>query len=275
MNGKIVAEASVTGFKGGFDVCRKVSNDYLSYVDNDVMAAMNIGVNGKNLSDILNENITSEYADMLGFSRNEFNVYFGIMTDAIKSINGDVMLALNDVEFSYYGDPVNVDALLAANVSDDYIISNISQFGEGFLTDCGDNRYGYTYDNLVFMLGQQNNTFFATVNNNFKSLANSAANKPWAVELSNSYGYFVVDIDNIIANRNIAPFYRSALEEMGSSASHVSKLVESFSYAYITIENPTKVKMVIAFDDKNTNSLEQIVKQVVPIAMSELTRELF
>lgn len=275
MNGKIVAEASVTGFKGGFDVCRKVSNDYLSYVDNDVMAAMNIGVNGKNLSDILNENITSEYADMLGVSRNEFNVYFGIMTDAIKSINGDVMLALNDVEFSYYGDPVNVDALLAANVSDDYIISNISQFGEGFLTDCGDNRYGYTYDNFVFMLGQQNNTFFATVNNNFKPLASSAANKPWAVELSNSYGYFVVDIDNIIANRNIAPFYRSALEEMGSSASHVSKLVESFSYAYISIENPTKVKMVIAFDDKNTNSLEQIVKQVVPIAMSELTRELF
>jgi hypothetical protein len=33
--------------------------------------------------------------------------------------------------------------------------------------------------------------------------------------------------------------------------------------------------MVVAFDDKKTNSLEQIVKQVVPIAMSELTRELF
>jgi hypothetical protein len=256
-------------------MCKKVSNKHLQYVDNDVLVAMNIGVNGKKLYTILSENINSEYANIFGFDRNEFNIYFGILCDAIKSINGDMTLALNDVELSYYGDPVNVDALLAVNVTDDYIISNISQFGEGFLTDCGDNRYGYTYDDLVFSLGQQDNTFFATVNNNFKPLANSAASKPWATELSNSYGYFVVDIDNIIANRNIAPFYRSALEEMGSSASHVSKFVESFSYAYITIDNPTTVKMVIAFDDKNTNSLEQIVKQVVPIAMSEITRELF
>lgn len=273
--GKIVAELSVTGYNGDIDICKKVSNKHLQYVDNDVLAAMNLGVNGKNISAILSDNINSEYADMLGLDRNEFNIYFGILCDALKSINGDMTLALNDVEFDYYGDPNNVDALLAVNVSDDYIISNIAQFGEGILTKYDDNRYGYTYDNFIFSLGQQDNTLFATVNNPFKPMANSASSKPWAKELAKGYGYFVVDIDNIIANRNIAPIYRSALEEMGSSANNVNKFVESFSYAYISIENPTTVKMVIAFDDKNTNSLEQIVKQVVPIAMSELTRELF
>ncbi len=274
--GKIVAELSMTGYNGDIDICKKVSNKHLQYVDNDVLAAMNIGINGKNLSTILSENINSEYANILGFDRNEFNIYFGILCDAIKSINGDMTLALNDVEFDYYDDPESVDALLAVDVNDDYIISNIAQFGEGILTKYDNNRYGYTYDDFVFSLGQQNNTLFATVNNQFKPMANSASTKSWAKELANSYGYFVVDIDNIIANRNIAPIYRSALDEMNrTSANNVNKFVESFSYAYVTINTPTSVQMVVAFDDKKTNSLEQVVKQVVPIIMSEVTSELF
>ena len=272
--GRVVAELSMDGVKSEYKLDRKVSNNHLAYINDDVLAVLNLGVNGEMVSKMLNDNITPDYADMLGFSRNEFNIYFGILCDAIKSIDGDVTVALNDVYGGYYAE--GVDAILAMNVSDDYIISNVAQFGEGLLNKYGKNTYGLSYGGFNFKLGQEEDTLFLTVNDDFKKQANPASNSAWVADVKGSYGYLVADIDNLMDNRFIAREYRKELKYYDSvTAGYINNFVESCNYAYFTINTPTSVQLVLVFDDKETNSLEQIVRQLAPAVIREATMGMF
>jgi hypothetical protein len=272
--GRVVAELSANGVKSEYKLEKRVSNNHLAYVDDDVMAVLNLGVNGEMLSKVLSENITPDYADMLGLSRNEFNIYFGVLCDAIKSINGDVTLALNDITGNYY---VNgVDAILAMDVADDYIISNVAQFGEGFLNNYGNNTYGLTYAGLNFKLGQANNVLFATVNDEFKQQDNSAKRSAWASDIEESYGYVVVDVNNMMDNHIVSNLYRQEMRGFDSTtAGYINNFVDSCSYAYFTINSPQSVQLVLVFEDKQTNSLEQIVRQLAPVVIREATKGMF
>ena len=272
--GRVVAELSTDLLKSEYMPLCKVSNNHLTYLNNDVLAVLNLGINGDTVSKILTDNITPDYATMFGLSRNEFNIYFGILCDAIKSIDGDVTLALHDIHGRYRVE--GADAILAMNVEDDYIMSNVAQFGQGILTNCGNNTYGLTYAGVNFKLGQQENTLFATVNDEFKEQTNSAVNRAWATDLKNSYGYFVVDIDNMMNNRCVSYLYRDEMSGYDSTtASYITNFVNSCSYAYLNINTPTSVQLVLVFDDKETNSLEQIVRQVVPVVIREATMSMF
>lgn len=259
--GKIVLDMSIDGVEYE-DACRKVSNDHLAYIDNDAIGVMNVGIDGKKASKLLSKYITSDYAEMLGLSRNEFNIYFGIFCDAIESINGDVTIALND--FSYYGEDVEV--VMAVDVDDDYIISNIAQFGSGFLKKRDNNCYGIDYAGNRLTLGQEDDTFYATINENFELQSASANEAAWANEVSNGYGYFVVDINNLMKNSYISAAFRDAMYySMDSfSAELANNFVKSCSHAYLTIDSPTSAQLVLAFDDQETNSLEQLVRMFVP-----------
>jgi hypothetical protein len=272
--GRVVAELSANGVKSEYKLEKRVSNNHLAYVDDDVMAVLNLGVNGEMLSKVLSENVTPDYADMLGLSRNEFNIYFGILCDAIKSINGDVTLALNDITGNYY---VNgVDAILAMDVADDYIISNVAQFGEGFLNNYGNNTYGLTYAGLNFKLGQADNVLFATVNDEFKQQDNSAKRSAWASDIEESYGYVVVDVNNMMDNHIVSNLYRQEMRGFDSTtAGYINNFVDSCSYAYFTINSPQSVQLVLVFEDKQTNSLEQIVRQLAPVVIREATKGMF
>lgn len=259
-SGKIVLDMSIDGVEYE-DACRKVSNDHLAYIDNDAIGVMNVGIDGKKASKLLSKYITSDYAEMLGLSRNEFNIYFGIFCDAIESINGDVTIALND--FSYYGEDVEV--VMAVDVDDDYIISNIAQFGSGFLKKRGNNCYGIDYAGNRLTLGQEDDTFYATINENFEPQNVSAEDTAWAHDVKNSYGYLVVDINNLMKNSYISAAFRDAMYYMDSfSAELANNFVKSCSHAYLTIDSPTSAQLVLAFDDQETNSLEQLVRMFVP-----------
>ena len=142
--GKIVLDMSIDGISYEH-AGRKVSNDHLAYVDGNAIGVMNMGVDGEIASKLISEYITPDYAQMFGLSRNEFNIYFGVICDAVKSINGDVTIVLND--FNPYRE--KIDAMLAVSVDDDYIISNVAQFGSGFLKKRGDNCYGVNYASLI------------------------------------------------------------------------------------------------------------------------------
>lgn len=278
--GRVVAELSADGIKSEYKLDRKVSNDHLAYVDDDVLALLNLGVNGEMLSKVLSENVTPDYADMLGLSRNEFNIYFGILCDAIKSINGDVTLALNDIKGSVYasgGYYVNsVDAILAMDVADDYIISNVAQFGAGFLNNYGNSTYGLTYAGLNFKLGQADNVLFATVNDEFKQQDNSAKRSAWASDIEESYGYVVVDVNNMMDNHIVSNLYRQEMRGFDSTtAGYINNFVDSCSYAYFTINSPQSVQLVLVFEDKQTNALEQIVRQLAPVVIREATKGMF
>ena len=272
--GRVVAELSTDGVKSEYKLDCKVSNDHLAYVNEDVLAVLNLGVNGEMMSQILTDKVTPDYADMLGLSRNEFNIYFGILCDAIKSINGDVTLALHDIYGGYNVE--GVDAILAMDVEDDYIVSNVAQFGEGILNNYGNNTYGLTYAGVNFKLGQEDTTLFATINDEFKKQTNSATKRAWATDLKGSYGYIVMDIDNMMDNRYVSYLYRKEMKSFDSTtAGYINNFVDSCSYAYININTPTSVQLVLVFDDRETNSLEQIVRQVVPMVIREATKGMF
>ena len=259
-SGKIVLDMSIDGVEYE-DACRKVSNDHLAYIDSDAIGVMNVGIDGKKASKLLPKYITSDYAEMLGLSRNEFNIYFGIFCDAIESINGDVTIALND--FSYYGEDVEV--VMAVDVDDDYIISNIAQFGSGFLKKRGNNCYGIDYAGNRLTLGQEDNTLYATINENFEPQNVSAEETAWAHDVKDSYGYLVVDINNLMKNSYISAAFRDAMYYMDSfSAELANNFVKSCSHAYLTIDTPTSAQLVLVFDDQETNSLEQLVRMFVP-----------
>jgi hypothetical protein len=269
--GKVVVDALVDGFNYEY-ACSKVSNDHLEYIVDDVIGVFNVGIDGKKASELISEFISADYAEMFGISRNEFNIYFGILCDAIESIDGDITVALNDVDVRN-GD---IEAVLAVDVNDDYIISNIAQFGGNFLDKTGKNQYSMSYLNNYVTLGQQAETLYATINADYEKQRNSAANSDWVGELNNSYGYFVVDINNLMKNRSVNNAFKDSLYYLDDmSAKLISDFVDSFNYAYISTESPTSARMVLTFDDQNTNSLEQIVRMLVPAVVGEITRNIF
>ena len=269
--GKIVLDMSIDGISYEH-AGRKVSNDHLAYVDGNAIGVMNMGVDGEIASKLISEYITPDYAQMFGLSRNEFSFYLGIIEDAVKSINGDVTVALNN--FNPYSE--KIDAMLAVSVDDDNIISNVAQFGSGFLKKRGDNCYGVNYAGNNISLGQEGDVFYATINENFELQSASANEAAWANEVSNGYGYFVVDINNLMKNSYISSSFHNELYYMDSfSAELINNFVKSCSYAYLSIETPTSVQFVLGFDDQKTNALEQLVRMVVPAAISELTNSIF
>lgn len=264
-NGEIVLEGVFNGYNADYGVVKKTSNNNLAYVDNGAMAVLNIGIDGERLSELLQNTLTPEYADMFGVDRNDFNIITGILFDAVESIDGDVMVALNDLYGGYNGIR-SAEATIAADVNDDYIISAISQFGSDMLTPAGRDTYSLYYDGNTIKLGQKEDTFFATINMDFEKCAASAATAAWAQDVKNCYSYLVVNIDSLMHNNAIASMYRQELQYMDSqSATIIDNMIDAVSYAYIGADDPTSAKMVIVFDDRQTNSLEQIVNTVTPL----------
>lgn len=264
-NGRAVAEVVANGVDMGYALERQVSNNYLAYVDNDALAVLNLSVNGKQLADLLSKNISAEYADMFGVSRNEFNLYFGILTDAIKSIDGDVTVVLNDI----------LDVVVAMDVTDNYIISNVAQFGSGILKKRGDNLYGISYGGYSFAIGHTDNTLYATVNSSFEKRENSATESNWIADIDGSYGYLLMDVDNIMDNSLVSSTYNRQLRNMDKDdATLVNNIVEMCDYAYMSLNTPNSLQFVIVLDDKNTNALEQIVKQVMPYVTQRAASEI-
>lgn len=270
-NGKVVLEACFDGVEDEFNIARKVNNGYLDYVDNSALAFMNVGLDGKKFVDIITENIPSDFADMLGIDHNEFNLYLGIGCDAIKSINGDVAIALNDVSGDRYGSVNGVEALASIDVDDDYIFSNVAQFGAGMLNKVNDNLFSLSFSGFNFYLGQQNDTLFATVNMEYEESNEPASDARWAADINDSYGYVLIDLDNVVANDFV---YYNCCKAMDMDSVHFNSFAKSLSHIYYSATSVNSVEFVIAFDDENTNSLENIVRQVSSIAVSEMTQQM-
>ena len=270
-NGRVVLETRYNGLNEEFNIARKVNNGYLDYVDNDALAFINFGLNGKKFVDIITENIPSDFADMLGIDHNEFNLYMGVGCDAIKSINGDVAIALNKISGSRYGSVNSVEALASIDVDDDYIFSNVAQFGAGMLNKVNDNLFSLSFSGFNFYLGQQNNTLFATVNMEYAESKEPATEARWADDVNDSYGYILIDLDNVVANDFL---YYNCCKAMDMDSVHFNNFAKSLSHVYISATSPNSVEFVIAFDDEDTNSLENIVREVSSIAVSEMTQQM-
>jgi hypothetical protein len=267
--GKLALEVAVNGLDSEFKLDRKVNNDYLDYVSNDVLAVMDLGVNGQMVSKMLEEVLTTDIADMFGISHNEYNIYVGILCDAIKSIDGDVALALNNISGNYYG-VKSVEALLTMDVSDNYIISNVAMFGEGMLNKLDNNVYSTKLGGFNLSIGQPEDMLFVTVNMDYEKSDTPASMARWAVDVEDSYAYMLFDVDNIMDNSYASTLYRNAMRGVDKQyASYVDGLIKSCSHIYVNVNTPNSIKFALVFDDRQTNALEQVVRAVAPIAVGE------
>lgn len=267
--GNLAIELAVNGLDSEFKLDRKVNNDYLDYVSDDVLAVMDLGVNGQVVSKMLEEVLTTDIADMFGISHNEYNIYVGILCDAIKSIDGDVALALNNISGNHYG-VKSVEALLTMDVSDNYIISNVAMFGEGMLNKLDNNVYSTKLGGFNLSIGQPEDRLFVTVNMDYTKSDTPASMARWAADVEDSYAYMLFDVDNIMNNSYASTLYRNAMRSVEKQyAPYVDGLIKSCSHIYVNVNTPNSIEFALVFDDKRTNALEQVVRAVAPIVVGE------
>lgn len=282
--GRATLSAKVSGLDTSEfeDIAKRTNNKHLNYISDDAAIVANIGINGKKYAEILNLVLTSDYFTNSEYNTNEVNMIAGIACDAIKSINGDLTIAVEDIQGKYTSDydsyddeyysSVNVTGVSASamiDVDDSYIISNLGQFAGGFLSRQDSNHYYGSFSGLNITLGQDNNVLHAGINTTYDRKANSAANANWIPSVENSLSYIVVDIDNLMGYSYIQAANKEMMEDMDFIERDIySKYIDIFDYAYVSQMSTNETEVVIVLDDKQTNALKQIVDVVMPTLSS-------
>lgn len=274
------------------EVYLRTSNEHLDYFSNDVLAVINCGINGNAIATVMSTVLEDpNFKAMMGeeVNSNEFNMVMAIATDVIKSINGDLTMGVEDISGQmvqrynyyweeYYTEPQfdSIEAACLLDVTDKYIISNIGQFGAGVLTREGEDHYSASLEGFDIALCQENNLLFASVNMPFATKERTATERPWAEEMDNSLSYMVVDIDNMMRNSFIKMLSDDLKGDMDYDVRDIyQRAVDMVSYSYFVVNDITTVEFGIVFDDKRTNALEQITNIFLPLAVEEVTSEIF
>ena len=274
------------------DVYLRTSNEHLKYFSNDVLALMNYGINGNNIATMISTLLEDpNFKEMINaeVDSNEFNMIMAIAADVIKSINGDFTIGVEDISgqmaerYNYYWDEYytkpefhSIEAACLVDVADKYIISNVGQFGAGIFTREGTDSYSASLEGFDFTICQENNLLFASVNMPFAAKERTAAERPWAEKIDNSLSYMILDIDNIMKNDFIKLLSDELKEEMDYDVRDIyQRAVDMVSYSYFVVNDVTTVEFGIIFDDKRTNALEQITNLLLPLAVEEVTNEMF
>ena len=274
------------------DLYLRTSNEHLKYFSNDVLALMNYGINGNNIATMISTLLEDpNFKEMINaeVDSNEFNMIMAIAADVIKSINGDFTIGVEDISgqmaerYNYYWDEYytkpefhSIEAACLVDVADKYIISNVGQFGAGIFTREGTDSYSASLEGFDFTICQENNLLFASVNMPFATKERTAAERPWAEKIDNSLSYMILDIDNIMKNDFIKLLSDELKEEMDYDVRDIyQRAVDMVSYSYFVVNDVTTVEFGIIFDDKRTNALEQITNLLLPLAVEEVTNEIF
>lgn len=263
---------------------KPINNAHLSTLSDNAYAVMSVGVDGKVLAQLVNALLDSELLSNIGIRpTNEMNMLFSIVCDALSTINGGVTVALDDIEgsvkrtYNHYWDEYSlspniksVEAMILADVADTYIINNIAQFAGGFLRKVDATHYTLQLMNYKFSMGQDDNLFHLGVNMSPTPKTPSALDCEWAKDVDGTCGYFVANIDammsggfmgsvNKIITKNILEEYRSIYTDaMGA-----------VSYIYASAKSLDSAEVVVVFNDKSVNSLEQINAIVLPVLVNE------
>lgn len=245
-----------------------VNNKHLNYIPYNTFAVANIGINGTKLSNLLSKVLTADLAGQFGISRNEFNAMKEIARGAISSIDGDITIAVNDIINSPYSSTPYINASVLADVKDRYIISNVGMYAQSFATQEYEDAYFANFDgcNDIYF-GQQDNILYAIANTTLDKQPAPATNARWASELKNSYGYILVDIENLLNKDFVTSALTDLYYEIGTKAyGAFIQIIEIFDYAFIVNRSTSRSEFIIVLNDNKTNSLKQIIDQAVEVA---------
>lgn len=273
---------------GEYDnIVKPVNMDHLAYLSKDTCAVMSMGVNGPAWSEFIRDLLTSDMLRSLDiYLSSEERMIVSIVADAIETIDGGVTIALDDLdgelveEYDYYWDEYtvepslkSVDALLMADVTDSYIIANISQFAGDYMVKEDSRHYSLNWMDNDFMMGQDNGLFYVGANMTPVEKGSSALNAKWAKDIEGSVSYVVLNIDALMATE-FMKMMDTYLED-DSDYMVFREVIDMFSYAYVDAKDYNSSEIVVVFDDKKTNALEQINNLVMPVIIEEALGSLY
>lgn len=271
-------------------VCKETNMEHLSNLSKNSYAIMSIGIDGNILANFVRTILNGEMLQSVGITpTNEVNMFISIACDALSTINGGVTLALEEVDgqikqqYNYYWDEYsvepaikNIKAMLMADVSDTYIISNIAQFAGGFLNRVDATHYTLRLLNYNFSMGQDENLFHLGVNMSPGIQSPSALEAEWSKDVEGAIGYMVVNVDTLMSGG----FIKSANDYISSQIlkeyrSLYNDATEAVSYICLSADSLESAEMVVVFDNKSVNALEQINSIVLPVLIREGIKSLF
>lgn len=271
--GRIVLDLRYAGFNNNYlEASEVVNNENLQAIPSSAVGVVNVGVNGPAVADIITKMLTPELKRALareyGMSVNEISSMAIILCDVISSIEGDLTLALNnfnveETEVYEYGEVVettsiDVEALLMANVTNNYIMENISLLPVKKAAD--GNSYYYQLGGFGRInIGQMGDTFYAGVNTSYNdAISNSIANK-WDGEFDDSLAYVAIDIQNLVA----LPMIKEELVNLRYTegrevADLVNGIIGLLDSAWLNVREDNTTELVITMKDDKTNALAQL-----------------
>ena len=265
-------------------------DSHLDYISNDAIAVMNLTVDGKSLSRHINAFLDSRFVKVMGIElRNQSRMILAVVCDAIESVSGDVTLALQSINgevverINYYSERLekqpqvsSADFAVMMDVTDNYIITNVTQYTMGLLPKVGDNHYRTQMMGNTITLKQDDNLLFAGMNMLLEKNCHPATEAEWYNDVKNSRYFLVVDANNLLDNR----FLKSLNETIAGNIDinyrdMYLSLTEKMSYIYTASSEPMQNTTVVVFDDKQTNALEQLCAVVMPLIVKDINTVIF
>ena len=278
-NGEAVLSVEFDGIKqDGLANTRPVNNSYIANLPADLLAVANINIDGKAVA-----NIIEQYKEEIAASLNMGGVipYVDIAIDAIKSLDGDTTLAVNNIEFhkeydwyfdsyDYKLDSFNFDVY--ATVCDRYIFDNVVNLPgvNNYLTPVGNDIFTLDFSGMNIFFGQSGNTLYLGSNNTNEALLNNATTSSWYSRVGNgSYGYLVLNIkqlfESVLKEQMIETFTKQG---KNNTLAVVHNFFDKLDYAAINVPQSNKIEVVVAFNDRTTNALKQIVATIKELALA-------
>lgn len=263
--GRATIDITTDGFDTSIytDNYARTSNANLQYVEDSAIAVVNMGIKGENLSVYLNENMPANAADMFNMEPTDFNIMLAVVLDMIETINGDVMIALNDIGLGSGSATPTVDAVATFDVTDNYIYSMATQFGTAMLHPAGENLYTFRFPPFTGYFGQQENVLFASLGSPLTVAANPATNCDWYQDVAGSYSYIVVDVENLMQNELVSMTYSMMLANQNSDMELINNFVELSDYVYLKLAEPNRTELTVVLKNREVNALQQIIEQLV------------
>ena len=264
--------------------------EHLGNLSKDAFAVMSAGIDGKIMAQFIRTVLSGEMLMSAGINpTNEVNMFISITCDALSTIDGGITLALENVEgeirsrYNSYWEEYNIEpsinsvkAMLMADVNDAYIISNIAQFAGGFLIKLDDMHYTLPLFNYNFSMGQDNNLFYLGVNMTPQSKTPSALDAEWAKDIDGAMSYAVVNVDALMASQFMKATNKYITTNMLKEYRELyCNTTEAISYIYAAADSIESGELVVVFDNKSVNALEQINSLLLPVLVKECVKSLY
>jgi hypothetical protein len=278
-SGEAVLNVEINGIKQeGLMATRPVNNSYLTNLPADLLAIANINIDGKAAANILEQN-----KDIILSNLNVGSVipYIDIIIDAIKSLDGDITLAVNKLEFHkeydwYYDDYDyelrSFDFDLYATVCDRYIFDNVVNLPgiNNYLKPVGNDIFAINAAGMNILFGQNGNTLYVGSDNTTEAAESNATFASWYPRVSNgSYGYLILNLQQLLKSDLGAQILDSFEKKDNYNAMEAARnFLDNLDYVAINLPQSNKLELAVVFNDRTTNALKQIITTIKRVALA-------